>query len=182
MRYVLWLLLVGCQSQRASNELDERLQRMVDQDRCAADDTSEHFRNKACNQAPPTGVRAFRATAEEAAIPIDHELLEQGRERFELFCATCHGLLGDGQSEVAENMELRKPPAMFDPRVRALADAELYRVVRDGYGLMPGYANRLQPKERWAVVAYARALALSQAVPIDALSPREREEAKRWLP
>jgi mono/diheme cytochrome c family protein len=190
------LFLLGCQSQPTSNELDRRLQRMVDQDRCAADEPTAYFRNGTCNQPPPSGVRSFRAAKEgpretgrdargeplkRIPVRVDRALLERGRERFELVCATCHGLLGNGDSEVAENMELRRPPAVFDPRVRELPDGQLFRVISDGYGLMPSYASHLSVEQRWAVVAYVRALALSQDVSLASLSARERQEAARWL-
>jgi mono/diheme cytochrome c family protein len=191
----LLILALGCQDHRGENEAARLLQRMVDQDRCAADDPSSYFRNGACNQAPPEGVRSYHAgdaaldTGRDeqgrplSAIPlrVDRALIEQGKGRFELFCATCHGLLGDGQSEVAENMRLKRPPALFEPTIQELPDGQLFRIISEGYGLMPSYARSLTPEQRWAVVAYVRVLALSQRMPLAALTPQAREEAQRWL-
>jgi mono/diheme cytochrome c family protein len=90
-------------------------------------------------------------------------------------CALCHGLAGDGDSIIAGKMGQRAPPSLHEPRLRALEASAIYRVVRDGYGLMPRYAEHLSPRERWAVVAYVRALQLSQGLPLaDAPEPLRR--------
>jgi len=112
-------------------------------------------------------------------IPIDRPLLERGRERFDVFCAACHGLRGDGVSPVARAMELRKPPSLLAAPVTTFAPGRLYQVVALGYGLMPAYASELPVRDRWATVAYLRALQLSQAVPVGDLPAdlRARVEA-----
>ena len=193
-----WLIALSaaCQDEPMENALDRTLQRMVDQRRCSADEPSTHFRNGACDLAPPEGTRAYRQAAEsaesrgasddgqplaEVPIPVDRALISEGKGRFELFCAPCHGLLGDGQSEVAENMQLRKPPALFDPVVQDLPDGQIFRVISQGYGLMPSYAHALTAHQRWAVVAYVRVLALSQAMPLGALAPEAQRAARSWL-
>ncbi len=71
-------------------------------------------------------------------------------------------------------MELKPPPSLHDPSIRALSDGFIYGVVSGGYGLMPSYANQLPERDRWAVVAYVSALQLSQRVALDGLSPRLR--------
>ena len=120
--------------------------------------------------------------AVEIPLPVDRRLLELGRSRFNVFCAACHGLGGDGDSEVARNMELRKPPSLIKESIRAFPAGRIFRVATLGYGLMPAYAGDLTVEERWAVVAYLRALQLSQSVPLDRLPPAEREAATRVLP
>jgi mono/diheme cytochrome c family protein len=114
-------------------------------------------------------------------MPITRALLDRGRERFEIICATCHGPRGDGRSEVARHMERRQPPSLLDARVRAFPDGRVFRVAGEGYGFMPGYARDLGVEDRWAVVAYLRALELSQAVPLDALPPGLRRAADEAL-
>ena len=98
-----------------------------------------------------------------ARIPlaIDRAALERGRKRFEIICATCHGLAGDGQSIVARNMSLRPPPSLHAFADRP--DGFFFAVVTDGFGLMPSYRAELTVRERWEVVAYVRALQRSQA-------------------
>jgi hypothetical protein len=78
-------------------------------------------------------------------------------------------------------MQTRKPPSLSDALVQSLPDGQLFRVISEGYGLMPSYRRALSVQQRWAVVAYVRALALSQAVPLTELSAAQRTEAARWL-
>lgn len=138
---------------------------------------------------PPAGTVAYRSLVEPALetglapdgsplrtapIPPTAELLARGRDRYDVYCAVCHGVLGDGESQLALNMSLRKPPSLHD--FRDVADGWLYQVVRDGFGLMASYANELTVEERWAVVAYVRALQLSQAASMEQVPPAARGE------
>ncbi|MBI3182773.1 MAG: cytochrome c [Myxococcales bacterium] len=110
-----------------------------------------------------TGLQGGRPDAgyvERNPLPISRELLEKGRRRFEVVCATCHGLVGDGQSIPARNMALRPPPSLHQLSQRP--DGYFFSVITQGFGLMPSYAADIPPEERWAVVAYLRALQLSQ--------------------
>ena len=101
-------------------------------------------------------------------LPITRALLERGRQRFDILCATCHGIAGDGESVVAYDMQLRRPPSLHEPRIIALTPGAMYRVIVDGYGLMPSYSTMLDLDDRWAVVAYVRTLELSWHIPLDA--------------
>jgi mono/diheme cytochrome c family protein len=96
----------------------------------------------------------------QAPVTLTPALLAAGRKRFDIHCALCHGLTGDGQSQVALNMSLRKPPSLH--LYRDVPDGYLYQVISQGFGLMPSYAAELTPEERWGVVGYVRALQLSQ--------------------
>jgi mono/diheme cytochrome c family protein len=115
-------------------------------------------------------------------LPVTRALLDRGRERFAIACATCHGLAGDGDSAVARNMQRRRPPSLHEPRIVALAPGALYRVITAGYGLMPSYAKLLAPDDRWAVIAYVRTLELSWTAKLDALPAEVRDGALRSLP
>jgi mono/diheme cytochrome c family protein len=115
-----------------------------------------------------------------APIPPTPELLARGRNRFEILCAACHGLVGDGESQVAINMALRRPPSLH--AYRDVPDGHIYQVVTNGFGLMPSYAAELTVQDRWAVVAYVRALQLSQYASVDQVPPdarRQLEEERR---
>jgi len=110
-------------------------------------------------------------------LPVTAELLARGRSRFDVHCAVCHGVLGDGESQVALNMSLRKPPSLH--AYRDVPDGHLYRVATSGFGLMPGYASALSVEDRWAVVAYVRALQLSQYAAVERLPPEARERLEK---
>jgi mono/diheme cytochrome c family protein len=118
---------------------------------------------------------------ERSPVPVSYELLRRGRDRFDIFCAACHGVLGDGQSAVAEKMTSVRPRDLHLPRMRALSVGRLYRVVSEGYGLMPSYAAELEVEDRWAVVAYVRALQLSRNATVAELPEPIRSEAEQAL-
>jgi mono/diheme cytochrome c family protein len=109
-------------------------------------------------------------------MPVTRELLELGRKRFDITCATCHGPLGDGNSIVATQMSLRPPPSLLLQRYVEKPSGYLYEVATKGFGLMASYAAELDVKERWAVVAYIRALQLSQSATVEDVPPAKRGE------
>jgi mono/diheme cytochrome c family protein len=109
-------------------------------------------------------------------------VMQRGRDRFDLFCAACHGLRGDGASPVALNMDLRRPPSLLIPPVTSFPPGRLYQVITEGYGLMPSYAAVLPVRDRWATVAYLAALQRSQSVRLDDLPADMRTRAEKVLP
>jgi mono/diheme cytochrome c family protein len=109
---------------------------------------------------------------ERLPVPVTRKLLERGRTRFDIHCAVCHGHLGDGVSLVARNMSLRPPPSLLARAQQT--DGWYFQVMSEGFGLMPSYASHLSPEDRWAVVAYLRALQLSQTARVDQLAPADR--------
>jgi mono/diheme cytochrome c family protein len=128
------------------------------------------------------GQPAFEAGSDEAGhpldrlpIPITEGLLAKGRHRFEITCAACHGLLGDGNSLVARNMSLRPPPSLY-PYIRSLPPGRIFQIITSGWGLMPPYAEHVPSHERWAVIAYLRALERSQNATLADLPPDERRK------
>lgn len=127
-----------------------------------------------------TGLGPDGLPVARAPIALDAKVLARGRTRFEILCAACHGVLGDGESQVALNMSLRRPPSLH--AYRDVPDGHVFRVITHGFGLMPSYAPELSVEDRWAVVAYVRALQLSQHARLDQLPPDARdalEEAER---
>jgi hypothetical protein len=116
----------------------------------------------------------------EIPLPLTRAFLDLGRRKFDIYCATCHGLVGDGRSPVAANMALRLPPDLHDRT--GMAVGHYYQVIANGFGLMPGYAAELNVEERWAVIAYLRALQLSQAAPLALAPPQERERLSKEKP
>jgi mono/diheme cytochrome c family protein len=89
------------------------------------------------------------------------QVLQRGRERFDIFCAPCHSPVGDGDGMVARR-GFPHPPSYHDERLRSAPDRHFFDVMTQGYGVMKPYANRIDARDRWAIVAYIRALQLSQ--------------------
>jgi mono/diheme cytochrome c family protein len=99
--------------------------------------------------------------AQAQPYPVDMQLLRRGQERFSIYCVPCHSPAGDGDGMVVRR-GFPSPPTFHSERLRAVPDRHLYDVITQGYGIMYPYADRIEPQDRWAVVAYIRALQLSQ--------------------
>ena len=99
----------------------------------------------------------------EAAIEARRSALERGRERYNIFCAPCHAKTGDGNGMIVQR-GFSKPPSLHEPRLREAPPGHYFKVITKGYGAMYSYASRVPPADRWAIVAYIRALQLSQDV------------------
>ena len=99
--------------------------------------------------------------------------LQRGRERYEIYCAPCHGLTGDGNGYVTLR-GFPHPPTYHSEQLRGAPDLYLFDVITRGYGAMYSYADRLSPADRWAIVAYLRALQLSQRATLAQVPLEER--------
>ncbi|MGA7909729.1 MAG: cytochrome c [Candidatus Sulfotelmatobacter sp.] len=95
-------------------------------------------------------------------FPATKEVLARGRERYDIFCAPCHSRLGDGNGFVPSRGFARKPPSYHIPRLQKAPLGYFYDVITNGFGIMPDYAAQIPPRDRWDIVAYIRALQLSQ--------------------
>jgi len=104
-------------------------------------------------------VEAERATANP--YPVTMQLLERGRQRYDIYCSPCHSVVGDGDGMVARR-GFPRPPSYHIDRLRVAPDRHFYDVITGGYGVMYPYGDRVAPADRWAIVAYIRALQLSQ--------------------
>lgn len=116
--------------------------------------------------------------AETFPRPLTRALLERGRERFGIYCAPCHSPLGDGDGMVARR-GFPHPPSYHTERLRRAPDRHFYDVITNGYGVMHSYADRVPPADRWAIVAYIRALQLSQDPPPGRVASNASPEAPR---
>ncbi len=141
-------LLAGC---------DWSLHRMQEQPRCAQDQLDPAL-GGSCDRPHPAGTVVYGAARVEPRPPLTRALIRRGRDRFDRFCAPCHGVLADGDSVVARDMKLRPPPALVDSTRRALRDDQILGTIEHGYGLMPAYGDALAPADRAAVLAYVRVL------------------------
>jgi mono/diheme cytochrome c family protein len=95
-------------------------------------------------------------------FPATKEIMERGRERYNIFCAPCHSRVGDGKGFVVSRGFTRTPPSYHIPRLQKAPLGHFYDVITNGYGVMSDYASQVPPRDRWAIVAYIRALQLSQ--------------------
>ncbi len=187
----------GCDSKDMVHEPEWTLSRMLDQPRVDPYSPSEFFvdgrgmRTPVAGTVPRDAVLGSRlflegyddgTAAATLPMPVTRALLEEGHERFEIVCATCHGTLGDGNSPVSAKMQIRKPPSLLTPDIASFPPGRVYRVVSVGYGLMPAVDYQLDVRQRWAVVAYLAALQRSQRAKVADLPSRLRGELERVSP
>jgi mono/diheme cytochrome c family protein len=99
---------------------------------------------------------------EDIPVPVTRELLQRGRERYDIYCSVCHDLNGEGNGMIAQR-GFPRPPSFHVERLREAPVGHFYRVISHGYGVMYPYASRVAPEDRWAIIAYIRALQLSHA-------------------
>jgi len=112
-------------------------------------------------------------------FPITRDDLALGRERFNIYCSPCHGRLGYGDGMIAKRgFNIRKKPGNYHTeRLRKMKVGHFYDVITNGFGAMFSYASRIQdPKDRWRIVAYVRALQLSQHAPLAQAGPAVKTE------
>ncbi|HEY9510826.1 MAG TPA: cytochrome c, partial [Verrucomicrobiae bacterium] len=105
----------------------------------------------------------------EFPFPITRGVLERGRQRFEIYCAPCHGRTGEGNGMIVQR-GFPPPPSYHIDRLRAAPIGHFYDVITHGYGVMYPYAARVEPHDRWAIAAYIRALQLSRNFAVTNLS------------
>lgn len=105
------------------------------------------------------------------------EVLARGQERYEIFCSPCHDRLGTGQGMIVRR-GFTPARSFHEPRLRDAPPAHFFEVMTQGFGTMPSYANQLSEHDRWAVVAYIRALQFSRNVRLDQLPPEDRAKMK----
>jgi len=196
-----WLLalatacvLVGC----------DRTQRdMLRQPRNGSEAASPLFADGSATRPPPpesvphaigtyaatTGGRA--GTALVAAREMDETrqalperpsraMLVRGQERYAIYCMPCHSMTGDGDGPVVER-GFPRPPTLHSDALRQVGDRHLYEVIAHGRGLMYPMADRIDPADRWAIVAFVRALQLSRHAPVDRL-PADLQQAVAAAP
>ena len=92
-----------------------------------------------------------------AQIEVNRELIERGQGRYQIYCAPCHGALGDGNG-ITKSYGMLTTPTYHDDRLRGMAEGEIFHTITHGKNTMMSYADKLSPDDRWAVVAYVRAL------------------------
>lgn len=101
------------------------------------------------------------ATTFPASLTVDRDFLKRGQERYQVYCAPCHSATGDGNG-ITKRYGMGATPSYHDPRLRTMPDGEIYSAITAGKNTMLPYADKIAPEDRWAVVAYVRALQRAQ--------------------
>src|SRR2546423_3540389 len=107
-------------------------------------------------------------------LPLDQQLRDRGEERYKICCSPCHGLQGDGDGMVAMR-GMKHPPTYHQDRLRQVPNGYVYDVITNGFGAMLGYSAQIPPRDRWAIIAYLRALQLSRNAKVAALPANVRQ-------
>ena len=120
---------------------------------------------------PQTGTEnAFADDVEVFPFPVTEDTVRRGRERYEIFCSVCHGLTGNGDGMVVRR-GFRRAASFNDDRLRQAPVGHYFDAITNGWGAMPPYAAQIPVQDRWAIIAYIRALQLSQQNPQASASP-----------
>jgi mono/diheme cytochrome c family protein len=156
-------------------------QDMHDTPRYEAFEASSTFPDGRASRNPPSGTVARGWLREDDALytgkvngmfvdqfpfPIGAADMARGQARFNIYCTPCHGRLGDGQGMVVQR-GLRQAASFHNDRLRAERAGYFFDVVTNGFGAMQGYAEQVPVRDRWLIIAYVRALQLSQHASID---------------
>jgi hypothetical protein len=105
---------------------------------------------------------------------VTPEVMDRGRERYDIFCSPCHGRRGTGEGMIVLR-GFKQPPSFHIDRLRDTPVGYYYDVITNGFGTMYSYAARVEPEDRWAIIAYIRALQLSQNATLSDVPPDERD-------
>lgn len=167
MKWVLLSLVLCMAGCRKQMERDGRILPLQN---------SEFFKNGASARHPVAGTVARGALKEDSLYwrgevggqlaggfpsAVDVATLRRGQERFNIFCAACHGRVGDGRGMIVAR-GFPAPETYHQERLRKAPPGYFFGVITHGYGVMPSYADRVPVADRWAIIAYIRALQLSQ--------------------
>ena len=110
-----------------------------------------------------------------ASVTVDAKLLERGGLKYGIYCAVCHGAIGDGNG-ITKQYGMGATPTYHDDRLRKIAEGDIYHTITAGKGNMLSYADKLEPADRWAVVAYVRALQRAQTGTTADVVPAHKSE------
>ncbi|MGE0315074.1 MAG: cytochrome c [Lautropia sp.] len=165
-RTAMWRVAIATLSAVALAPLGACRQDMAVQPRYEAFSPSTRWPDGAASRPLVDGTVARGALdrARALATPprLDAALLARGRERYDIYCSPCHGFTGAGDGMVVQR-GFPPPPSLLAPRLEALEARYIVDVIGHGHGVMFGYGDRVEPRDRWAIVAYVRALQLAAA-------------------
>lgn len=173
------VLLVGCRGRQSDSPPIHPHLSMDFQEKFQAQEYNPFFEDNAAMRKPPTGTVARGQLRENSAlyegrtengeyveripIAVNRAVLERGQERYDIYCAPCHGKSGDGNGIIMQGDYGYTPATSYHvDRLRQVTDGYLYDVIANGVRNMPSYAQQIPVRDRWAIVAYVRALQRSQ--------------------
>jgi hypothetical protein len=113
--------------------------------------------------------------ATEFPFPVTEQVMARGRERFDIYCSPCHGRTGEGNGMVVRR-GFRRPPSYAEDRLRDAPIGHFYDVITNGFGAMPDYQTQIPVNDRWAIVAYVKALQLSLYAPLEDVPAADRSK------
>lgn len=116
-----------------------------------------------------TGKNPDGTLVDQVPIEVNAQVLARGQQRFDIYCSPCHGLVGDGNGVVVQR-GFPQPPTYHSDRLRNAPAGHFFDVITNGFGRMYSYGDRVSVPDRWAIVAYIRALQFSQHADVNSLS------------
>ena len=116
--------------------------------------------------------------AADLPMPLDAALLDRGQERYNIYCSPCHARTGVGDGMIVRR-GYRRPPSYHDDRLRSAPIGHFFDVMTNGFGAMPDYAAQISVEDRWAIVAYIRALQLSEHATLADVPAAERDKLEK---
>ncbi len=173
------LFIVACQGQPSERTQIQPQQNMYWQEKFKAFEPNEFFEDGRAMRTPVEGtiprghlrndialhegVNSDGSYIEHIPVPVDRELLDRGRAQYNISCTPCHGVSGYGNGLVIDYGYVT-PPSFYEDRLLEMPDGEIYSAIYNGAGSMPSYRRMVNKAEdRWAIVAYIRAMQISQA-------------------
>jgi hypothetical protein len=168
-------------------------QEMADQGKVATMDYSSFFNDGRIARPQPLGTVARTQLHEDPFLytgmqhsklsttfpfPVTRDVLKRGQERFNIYCAPCHDRGGTGKGLAVQSGFERGPSSFHEQRLRDAAPGYFYQAISNGFGIMNGYAAQIEPTDRWAIVAYIRALQLSEHAVAGDLADKDKESLK----
>jgi cytochrome c553 len=148
---ILALPLIGCEDPHNS---------MGEQPKYATYQPSDFFADGMSERPPVPGTvprNALAVSSDQMPFPVTGRVIARGQQQFDIYCAVCHGRLGNGEGMIVQR-GLVRPPSFHIDRLKNSPDSHFYNVISNGYGAMFSYNDRVAPEQRWEIVAYIRAL------------------------
>lgn len=190
---LIGLFIMSCQGRPTDNEPIHLNPNMDDQEKFEAYEANALFEDNKAMRTPPagtvargalimdsvfmTGLDADSVPVAENPLEITMPVLERGRERFDIYCSPCHGRTGDGRG-IMVNRGYVPPPTYHSDRLRDATDGHIFNVITYGIRNMKGYKHQIPPKDRWAIIAYMRALQRSQNATLEDVPQEKRSQLR----